>query len=299
MKNQNKALLIALTAVLFWATVATAFKTALKEMDYYHLLLFSSSSSTLVLFILIIIRKKWYRLKETKLKHVLFSIIAGLLNPFIYYLILFKSYSILPAQIAQPLNYTWPIMLVLLSIPFLKQKIDKKSIIALFMCMIGIVLISSGGKIGQIENPLGIFLALFSAVIWAGYWILNLKDNRDESVKLFMNFSFGLIYTVIYGLIFIDFKLPTLKGILSSSYVGIFEMGLTFFLWSKALSMAKSTASISTLAYIAPFLSLIFIALILGEDIKTTSVAGLLVIILGILYQKGLIPLRVKPNKIN
>ncbi len=299
MKKQNKALIIALAAVLFWATVATAFKIALKEMDYYHLLLFSSASSTLILFILIIIRKKWHLLKETTPNQLLTSIIAGFLNPFIYYLILFKSYSLLPAQIAQPLNYTWPIMLVLLSIPFLRQKIDKKSIIALFMCMVGIVLISSGGKIGQIENPLGIFLALFSAVIWAGYWILNLKDNRDESVKLFMNFSFGLIYTIIYGLIFIDFKMPALKGIISSSYVGIFEMGLTFFLWSKALSMAKSTASISTLAYIAPFLSLVFIAFILGEDIKLTSVAGLLVIILGILYQKNLIPRKIKLKKIN
>jgi len=289
MKNQKKAVITALTAVLFWATVASAFKIALKEMDHYHLLLFSTLSSTIILFIMMIFRRKLGELKKINRNALLFSALAGFFNPFLYYLVLFKSYSLLPAQIAQPLNYTWPIMLVLLSIPFLKQKIDKKSIIALFMCMIGVVLISSGGQIGKIENPQGVFLALFSAVIWGAYWILNMKDKREESVKLFLNFLFGLVYIVIYGLIFTSVEIPSLKGLLSASYVGLFEMGITFFLWAKALSMAKSTASVSTLAYLSPLLSLIFIAFILKERIEVTTVAGLIIIITGILYQKGII----------
>ena len=289
MKNQKRAVLTALTAVLFWATVASAFKLALKEMDHYHLLLFSTLSSTIILFLLIIFRKKFSELKKLKLKDLLFSAIAGFINPFAYYLVLFKSYSLLPAQIAQPLNYTWPIMLVLLSIPFLKQKADRKSIIALFLCMIGVILISSGGQIGQIENPQGVFLALFSAIIWGTYWIINMKDKRDESIKLFLNFLFGLFYIVIYGLIFSDIQIPSLTGLLSTTYVGIFEMGITFFLWSKALSLAESTASVSTLAYLSPLLSLIFIALIVGERIEITTIFGLLIIITGILYQKRII----------
>lgn len=289
MKNQKKAVLMALTAVLFWATVASAFKIALKEMDHYHLLLFSTISSTLFLLVLMISRKKFGDLIKLPVKTLLFSALAGFFNPFAYYLVLFKSYSLLPAQIAQPLNYTWPIMLVLLSIPFLKQKADKKSFIALFMCMIGVVLISSGGKIGSIENPFGVFLALFSAVLWGSYWILSIRDTRDESVKLFLNFLFGLLYVLIYGFFFVDFQLPSPKGLLSTAYVGVFEMGLTFFLWSKALSLAESTASVSTLAYLSPLLSLVFIALILGEIIELSTVAGLIVIILGILYQKGIL----------
>ncbi|NJK98814.1 MAG: EamA family transporter, partial [Bacteroidales bacterium] len=47
----------------------------------------------------------------------------GFLNPLLYYLVLFKAYSLLPAQIAQPLNYTWPLILVILSIIFLSKNI--------------------------------------------------------------------------------------------------------------------------------------------------------------------------------
>jgi drug/metabolite transporter (DMT)-like permease len=39
------------------------------------------------------------------------SAITGALNPFGYYLILFKAYSLLPAQLAQPLNMIWPVTL--------------------------------------------------------------------------------------------------------------------------------------------------------------------------------------------
>lgn len=292
MKSQKRAVITALIAVLFWATVASAFKLSLKEMDHYHLLLFATISSTSILFVLIILRSKVGELKKVRKKDLIFSALAGFINPFAYYLVLFKSYSMLPAQIAQPLNYTWPIMLVLLSSLFLKQKVDRKSIIAMFLCMIGIILISSGGRIGQIENPTGIFLALFSAVIWGFYWILNIKDNRDESVKLFLNFAFGLIYILLFGIIFKEFKLPSTVGLISSAYVGVFEMGITFYLWSKALSLAESSASISTLAYLSPLLSLIFIAVILGETIKLTTIAGLIIIITGILYQKGMIKKR-------
>ncbi len=184
MINQKKAVLAALTAVLFWATVATAFKIALKEMDFFHLLLYSSASSTIVLFILILIRKKWTALKEITLNSLLFSALAGFINPFLYYLILFKSYSLLPAQIAQPLNYTWPIMLVLLSIPLLKQKADKKSFIALILCMIGVVLISSRGKIGNLENPFGVFLALISALIWGSSCSSGMISSSSSLNKL-------------------------------------------------------------------------------------------------------------------
>jgi drug/metabolite transporter (DMT)-like permease len=69
-------------------------------------------------------------------------------------------------------------------------------------------------------------------------------------------------------------------------YVGLFEMGITFVLWLKALQLSESTARISNLIYITPFLSLVLIRFILKEHIFLTSVAGLVLIIVGIIIQK-------------
>lgn len=286
MTKQHKAIIFALISILLWSTVATAFKLALNQMDYYHLLLFSSCSSSVTLLIIMLSTGNIIKLKRLRPKDVLFSGISGFINPFLYYLVLFKSYSILPAQIAQPLNYTWPIILVILSALFLKQKINKRHIISFLLCMIGIFLISFGGSKNIDFDIIGIILALFSAFIWAGYWILNTKDKRDDSVKLFLNFIFGTIFILLYIIIFVGFTIPSPIGLLSTTYIGLFEMGITFYLWSKALSLTKSTASISTMVYLSPFLSLIFISLILGEQIYLTTFIGLIIIIIAILYKK-------------
>ena len=80
-------------------------------------------SSTLVLGILSVFTGKFNALRSFHRKDILFSALMGLLNPVAYYLILFKAYTILPAQVAQPLNMVWPIVLVLLSMPILGQRI--------------------------------------------------------------------------------------------------------------------------------------------------------------------------------
>ena len=54
--------------------------------------------------------------------------------------------------------------------------------------------------------------------------------------------------------------------------------------WVMALEKGD-TAKISNLAYITPFLSLIWIALILKEKISIFSIIGLIVIVLGIIIQ--------------
>jgi drug/metabolite transporter (DMT)-like permease len=82
---------------------------------------------------------------------------------------------------------------------------------------------------------------------------------------------------------FWEINLPGLGG---AFYVGCFEMGLTFFLWLKALSLAESKAKLGNIIYLVPFLSLIFIHFFVGEDIYWTTIAGLIIIVASILYQQ-------------
>jgi hypothetical protein len=76
-----------------------------------------------------------------------------------------------------------------------------------------------------------------------------------------------------------------MKGILAAVYVGVFEMGITFLFWLKALKMAETTDKVSNLVYLAPFLSLVFVHFILHEPVYYTTPVGLLLIICGIWLQ--------------
>ena len=252
------------------------------------MLTIASLTSTLILLIVVLTGKKAQLLRITTPKELLNSAILGFINPFLYYLILLKAYQLLPAQVAQPLNMIWPIILVFLSVPILKQKIETKSFVALLISFIGVYIISSQGRLFKPGHSdlTGVLLATGSSIFWALYFILNVKDKRDEAVKLLLNFAFGSIYLI--AIMIITGKWQTiigLRGAAAAVYIGIFEMGITFLFWLKALRMASTTAKVSNLVYIAPFLSLVFVHFILHEPVYYTTPVGLILIISGIFVQ--------------
>ena len=287
MYKQRQAYIYAIIAVLFWATVATAFKISLRYLDYIELLFYASISSIVALFVILLIQKKLKLLATSAKRDYVRSALLGFLNPFLYYVVLFKAYSLLTAQEAVTLNYIWPIMLALLSIPLLRQKIGALSILAIVISFIGVFIIATKGDIlsFRFTNPGGALLALSSAVIWALYWIFNIRDKRDEIVSLFLNFVFGLIYILITMFILSKFRTPDIRGLMGGAYVGLFEMGVTFALWLKALKLSRTTAQVGNIVYAAPFLSLVVISIVVGERILVSTIIGLVFIVLGILVQ--------------
>jgi drug/metabolite transporter (DMT)-like permease len=289
MNHQKKAYILAAFAIFFWSTVATAFKLALRYMSPQMLVLLASFFAFSTVLFWMVLRNDLHVFSRIRWSHVLHSALLGFLSPFLYYLILFEAYDLLPAQVAQPLNMVWPIVLVFMSIPLLNQKIRWRSIVALFICFIGVLFISSQGQVLKFQdtNFLGVSLALGSSVIWSLFFIFNLRDHRTEEHKLVLNFFFSTVYIFIWNVLQGTLVWPVWEGWISGVYVGIFEMGLTYLLWLKALRYSDTTDKISTLIYMAPFVSLIFIHFILGEHIYLTTLVGLVFIVSGILYQKS------------
>jgi len=288
MSDKSKSYLLASLAVLFWSTIATAFKIALAELSPGQLLFIASCTAVVVLTIISILEGKLKIILKAGPSDIFMSALLGLLNPFVYYIVLLKAYTLLPAQVAQPLNMIWPIVLVFLSVVMLKQKIPVRSFIALLISFAGVYLVSSQGqpfRPGK-SDWLGVLLATGSSIFWALYFIVNLKDKRDESNKLLLNFIISTIYIGIYLAVTDGFGHISTRGLLAGIYTGIFEMGLTFYLWLKALKLAETSDKISNLVFFAPFLSLIFISFILGEHIYLTTFFGLILIVGGILFQR-------------
>lgn len=289
-QSSRKAYLFAILAVLFWSTSPTAFKLALGAQTIYQLLTGASATSALVLGLIILAGKRRQLLRHLTLRDALFSAGMGLLNPVAYYLILFKAYSILPAQVAQPLNMIWPIVLVLISIPMLRQKISWKSLMAMLLSFSGVVVVSmqDGNGGNDPENRLGIFLALSTSLIWAFYFLYNARDQTDPVVRLFLNFLFASVYLLLGGMFVTPFLPGSPEGWATAVYVGIFEMGVTFVLWLMAIQAAPTTDRISNLVYLAPFINLGLVHLILKEQIFGSTIFGILLLVSGIMLQRVL-----------
>ncbi|NJE02437.1 DMT family transporter [Thermococcus sp. JdF3] len=265
----------AVGAVLLWSTVASAFKLSLRYMSPLQLLLYASLTS-LALFGLLYARD--FSPRRDNLR----SAYLGLINPLLYYTVLFSAYDRLPAQEAQALNYTWPLMLVLLSIPLLGKKPGARTMAGLFLGFLGALVVATKGDLGGLNftDPLGVALGLGSAVVWAAYWLLNLRDERQLVEKMFWNFLFGFAYVSIVAVATGNLTVPPVEGLAGAVYVGLFEMGVTFLLWYRAVEGDMAFAS--NLAYLVPFLSLFLISIVVGESIAPATVAGLAMIVGGI-----------------
>jgi drug/metabolite transporter (DMT)-like permease len=292
-RQHRLAYAYALVAVVFWATAASAFKISLRHVGVMPLLVIASGTSAAVFLLYLVASNKLRLLRSFTASDYLWSAGLGLLNPFLYYLVIFKAYSLLPAQEAQPINFVWPLTLVLLSIPILHQRIKLASILAILVSFTGVIVIAthptrpSDILAFRFSSGLGVALALGSTVVWALFWVLNTKDRQDEAVRLFVNFLFASAYIVVLTLALGGTGSLPWQGLLGGVYIGLFEMGITFLVWLKALRSAKTTAHVVNLIYLVPFLSLLVIALVLGEEIQRSTVAGLILIITGIILQKA------------
>ncbi|MDR9764935.1 DMT family transporter [Shewanella baltica] len=288
MKSSNLAYVYGMAAVFLWSTVATAFKIALSYYTPLQLVFVAVLTSIIALGGILAWQKKLSLLKQQFLRRPAFYLVTGLINPFLYYVVLFKAYSLLPAQQALSLNYTWAVLLPLLAAPLLKQHLRKSDIAAALIAYTGVFIIATGGDISgfSFDSPLGIGLALTSTLLWCLYWIVNTKDQGDPVVSLLLSFLIGLPFIAV-TLVLTD-TLPSfsLKAIFAGMYVGLFEMGITFVLWLMALKTATRTANISTMVFLSPVMSIGFIAWILQETIAMATYLGLAFILSGMMLQQ-------------
>ena len=289
MANQPRAIGLALITLLMWSTVATAFKLTLAHASVLQTLAVASVVSSLVLVILVVLSGKGVALADVFWDNRRFTLLAGLLNPVIYYLILFEAYDRLPAQLAQPINLTWTIVLSLMAGFFLKQRIRGFDYAAALISYTGVLVIVSQGDVTQLLQAdwIGVGLAIVSTLVWAGYWTLNIRDQREPLVGMCLNFVIAAPVVLVIWWVF-DGALPPVAGIFGGVYIGLFEMSLAFVCWSLALKATDNAATISNLIFLSPFLSLQFIHFVLGEIIHWTTYAGLITIIAGIVFQQVL-----------
>lgn len=289
MSKDTRAVLLALVAVLSWSTVATAFKVALSYLSHDEMLTVACVASLLVFTVVLTVQRKWGGVARLHPMEWGRFALLGLLNPVAYYLVLFKAYDLLPAQVAQPINYAWPIVLLVLLALFADEPIPRKKYIGMALSLAGVALISlgGGGVTGDALSPAGLLLAALSALLWATYWMVNKRvgSRADSSIVLWVSF----LSSSIVMLLFVGPRLMnhlTLSGALASGYVGWFEMGIPFICFGAAMRTTSNPALINQLCYLSPFLSLAFIATVLGECILPTTYIGLLLIVGGIVFNQ-------------
>ncbi|MCE8003535.1 DMT family transporter [Billgrantia ethanolica] len=286
MPNRDRqAILFGLGAVALWSTVATAFKVALGYMSPLELMWLASAVSWLLMGVLV--------MRQGLLGQALSggwrtAAWAGLMNPVAYYLVLFGAYARLPGQEAMALNYTWALAMAFLAVPILGQRLTRTDVAAGLIAYAGVWVIATRGQVLDVAfaDPLGVGLALGSTLLWALYWLLNVRDARPPLVAQWQNFSVGLPVLTLLMLLGPGFTWHGWAALGAGVYVGLFEMGIAFVLWQLAMHRVSRTARVSNLIFLSPPVSLLLLYLVVGEPILLSTLVGLVLILGGLGLQQ-------------
>ena len=282
----RKEYIYAIISVLLWSTTATVSKLLLGSLDSMQILLLSSLFSFLFLLIINCFNGSIKEIKKYKPKDYLIIFALGVIGIFLYDLFFYLGINAMQASQAFIINYLWPIMTVLFACIILKEKFTIRKIIAIIISFIGVIIVSSNGNLLSIEKSslMGTIYCLLAALLYGLFSALNKKQNYNKYTSMMLFYFNSTIISLIYVIATKRFFIPELSQTLGLLWIGIFTSAVAYTSW--ALALAKGdTARISNIAYLTPFISLVWTGIVLKEKISFYSVLGLVIIVLGIFIQ--------------
>jgi drug/metabolite transporter (DMT)-like permease len=185
---------------------------------------------------------------------------------------------------------TSPIFFAVLSWLFLREKLDWLQIGGIILAAAGVLLVVSKGDIGSIYSghfgTTGDLLILISAPNWAVFSILSSRGLKKYPATQMMFFVM-LIGWLFTSILFIssgglqDLSHISWTSLAGIGFLGIFCSGLAYIAWYDGLQALPAT-QVGAFLYIEPLVALLVAWAILGEQIILVSLAGGVIILLGV-----------------
>ena len=281
----KKEYLYAGVSIFCWSTVAVITKLLLQDLNQFQLLWVSSFFAGLFLLAVNFFTGKLKELKQWKLKDYAISALCGIPGTFLYYVFYYAGAARMEASHAFIINYLWPIMSVVFACIILKETLTLQKVLAIAVSFVGVGIVSfSKLETFTTDMLLGTVLCILGAVCYGVFTALNRKVHYPKSLSMMINYAVTFSLTTVINGLRGDLFVPSPLQALGMSWNGMFTMAAAGTLWILALERGK-TEKISNLAYITPFLSLVWTTLFLREAFNPLSLLGLAVIVAGIFIQ--------------
>ncbi len=199
----------------------------------------------------------------------------------------FAALSLAPPAEANLLNYTWPLMLVLLSARVLHLRLTRWHLAGVGLAGLGCLLLLAGGAHFTADAVLGYGLALSDAAVWAVYCVLARRFAAVPSGALA---GFFLGAAALAGLCHAAFEPAVTLGARAWAILllmGLGPVGGAFVLWDIGMKYGDRRV-LGRLAYATPVLStLLLVAGGFAPLTVFTIAAAVLVAAGGMLAARG------------
>jgi drug/metabolite transporter (DMT)-like permease len=185
---------------------------------------------------------------------------------------------------------TTPAVLAILSIIFLKERISGKIVVAIIMCVIGLLFINVtfGSErlpfdLMQLVGSLSIFISVISEALFTIFRKKQSFSTKPLTTTVFvMLFAFVLFLPVgLYQLHDYPFPMIRTNEWVAMIYYGVMCSALAYTCWFSGLARVK-VGEAATMTGLLPVSSVLLSVIILGESVGVNQLIGMGFILIGI-----------------
>ena len=190
MKKQAGSFYIILSAILF-GTMPLLAKVAYAHGSNAYTVAFSRFFFGSIMLLIVICLLPGCSIRVDK--HLLLELIKLSVSYALMPILLYTSYNFIDSGMATTLHFTYPVIVMLIMVIFYKNRIDRKQVVCAVLCLIGMLLLSSGDS--QLSMP-GILLSVGSGVVYAVYIVFLGKSKVKELHPLTLAFWLALFSAI-------------------------------------------------------------------------------------------------------
>lgn len=278
MTDVRKGILYALLTALLWSTLGFALKLAVSRIGSFAVTVYMIGSSAVVLLVYLIVIGKAGRIVAAWRRMPLFFIYTGLTGLGLHQILYMTGYSLLPASQVIIIHYLWPLTMVAMSAVIFRERVKALSVLFVVMGFCGLYVAVAKGTLLDIDLNRGVIITFLGSACWALFSVLIKHRQFDVDVGTFLFHVFGLVFLAALSPAY-ELTIDLTPGeVLGLIYLGVFPTAIAYILWNRALRLAP-TSLCSNIVLLMPVLSLIWIRLILREDLTVYQLAGFAMIL--------------------
>ncbi len=230
---------------------------------------------------------------KTLLNHKKSLFIVGLLNTAIPFVLFGWATLTLTAGSTSVLNATTPMFGAIVAVIWLKDKLNKMSIVGLITGFIGVYVLMFD-KINQPQSNVVLpMLAVMTASLFYGiganYTKRYLTDLKPLTLAAGSQISATLVLLPL-SLWYLPSSMPSMPAINAVILLGIVCTGFAYIIFFRLISAMGPTKAISV-TYLIPAFGLFWGAVFLQEQITLTMLCGCLLILFGVALTTGIVKL--------
>ena len=282
MTNKAKGTLYVLICVSLWGLIPVVARLGQATLDNHQFLFWSSLVSFSVLFLNAGLSGNLPEIRFYSIKDWILISFLGLLGTYIYYLFLYLGYAQAKGLEVLVVQYTWPIIIVALSLFILNEKLTFRKLASLLLGFIGVITVLTKGEFNRIDvsNPSVILLVGAGAFCFALFSVLSKNVRKSPIVVVSLYFFAALLASFASMLYFSGFAIPSLNEVFPILLNGLLVNGYSYIFWKKALH-ATEASYLAPFTYFAPILSAIYLVVIFDEPFLMVYGLGLMFIVAG------------------